>query len=508
VDYAEKCPLAGRRELARLTDKYPSQRMAALRAQATLIARRCGQATRLAELSSIVAELPGGDRGFLKQTADVRERMSGIARLQSRIDTANRPFLREPLARALRAEIEAFQGRVAGLREPLASEFRAAARNWLEIADRQLKDVQTVLAKTPLPAVFRAGDPVDRNQEAFVERNGVIGEFEGQIMLSAGCPGILLYGRRRMGKSTVLRNMAAFLPRTVRVATESLQNPAAFQSLETFVGQVTRRVRESIAEIDPPSQTPTDLAGFFAWLDEVDRRLDREGHRLLLALDEYEQMDEKIGQGVFSEDLLKTLRESIQSHRRITWVLCGSHDVTELRHAPWPSYLVSVRTVEVPPFLPEETRLLLTEPLKHSPLWKMDDPTRPRFDPGFWGEGGIERVHAEAAGWPHLVQLLAETAVDLVNQSSDTRLEPSRMEQVLDHAVVRGDTVLRLLMQTESELPGEWDYLSAFRRCETQPPPGDERLHTSLRRRLLVEEHRGQWRLRVPLMHRWLRLRG
>jgi len=49
--------------------------------------------------------------------------------------------------------------------------------------------------------------------------------------------------------------------------------------------------------------------------------------------------------------------------------------------------------VEIPPFSPEETRRLLTEPLRHSRLWKDDDPKRPRFAPGFWGEGGIERIH-------------------------------------------------------------------------------------------------------------------
>jgi len=41
------------------------------------------------------------------------------------------------------------------------------------------------------------------------------------------------------------------------------------------------------------------------------------------------------------------------------------------------------------------------------------------------------------------------------------------MEQVLDKAIVRGENVLRLLMQTESELPGEWDYLLGFRHRDT-----------------------------------------
>src|SRR5689334_21555311 len=83
----------------------------------------------------------------------------------------------------------------------------------------------------------------------------------------------------------------------------------------------------------------------------------------------------------------------------------GRHDITVLLHAPWTSYLVSARTLEVPLFSEQETRLLLTEPLKHSSAWRDDDPARqrPRFEAGFWGEQGIERVHAEAGGWPHLM---------------------------------------------------------------------------------------------------------
>jgi hypothetical protein len=68
--------------------------------------------------------------------------------------------------------------------------------------------------------------------------------------------------------------------------------------------------------------------------------------------------------------------------------------------------------------------------------------------------------------------------------------------------------VLRELMERESCLPGEWDYLRGFLRRDTQPPPDDETLYRSLRRRLLMVEEGTDWRLRVPLMQRWLRQRG
>ncbi|MEI2781488.1 MAG: hypothetical protein V9H25_09610 [Candidatus Competibacter sp.] len=231
-------------------------------------------------------------------------------------------------------------------------------------------------------------------------------------------------------------------------------------------------------------------------------------HRLLLAIDEYENLDRKLGEGVFGEDLLATVRESIQTHRQVTWVFAGSHAIAELAHAPWSSYLVSARTLEVPPFTEAETRRLLTEPLRYSSLWRDNDSKRPRFSPDFWGDGGIERIHAEAGGWPHLVQLLAETIVDLTNDREQARADRVLLDEAIAKAIVAGDAVLRQLMQPEDAAPGEWEYLRGFRTCDIQPPPDDEAVYQALRRRLLVAEEGGQWRLRVPLMQRWLRERG
>ena len=81
------------------------------------------------------------------------------------------------------------------------------------------------------------------------------------------------------------------------------------------------------------------------------------------------------------------MRESIQSHRNLTWVFAGSHEIEELTAALWTS-IWSGETVEVPPFNEAETRILLTEPLKDSTLWPSGR-ERPHFSPAFWGEEGF-----------------------------------------------------------------------------------------------------------------------
>jgi hypothetical protein len=544
IAFVDTDAIAARCEIDRLIrgpslDGPPAQQHAARSARTTLLAREAATQTRLSRLSECVDALPEGDRGFLTQTAVVREQVDRISRLQTDMDAADRPIFREPAAHLLRTEIDNFRLRVAGYHAPLASEFGKAAEAWLKIADQQWQDARQAVQKAPAPQVFRAGDPVRLNQEAFVFRPQVIGELEKQLTLATGCPGLVIYGRRRLGKSTLLTNLSQFLPDSMYVASMSMQKPDLFTSLDSWCDAVSAAVQQALGPALDDAR-PQTLRELFDWLGQIDRSLAETGsgqpdtpaspreadatpsvgtsgqgrrasggsqeRRLLLAIDEYEVFDRKIAEGVLPEDLLATIRESIQTHRNITWIFVGSHGVSELTGADWPSYLASVRTLTVPPFTAAETRTLLTDPLKHSPVWEREPEDRPRFEPAFWaGEEGIDAIHAQAAGWPHLVQLIAETAIDRINDEKQKHLDMELLERVFHEAVERGEMVLTLLMQNECTLDGEWEYLTGFRRLDTQPPPQDDAVYESLRRRLLVTEDGDNWKLRVPLMQRWMR---
>ncbi|MGH9841253.1 MAG: AAA family ATPase [Blastocatellia bacterium] len=473
------------------------------------VVRRAASLPDLSRLSNVLAKLPEGEKGFLGQTSQAKDWVETISRLQIRLKAVNRPILREPTAELLYKEIENFRHRVDGLHEPLATEFRAAATRWLQVAQHQLDEAGRVTSQKAVPQLFRAGDPVNREQEAFIYRDAVIGELEQQVMLKTDCPGIVLYGRRRMGKSTILRNLVGFLPNDIKVASVPMQKPSLFSSQKHFLRSITSEITNLFPRLISATTKEVNLIYVFDLLAACNTLLEKENGRLLLAIDEYEMIDKKISERIFRLDLLDTIRESIQSHRRITWVFAGSHEITELKHAAWTSYLVSARTIEVPFFTLTETRLLLTDPVKHSTLWLNNPDKRPRLDAAFWGEGGIERIHEEAGGWPHLVQLIAETIGDLINNEEQAgAVTPELMELALDKSIVRGHIVFHELMKRESTLPGEWDYLAGFRRSDSQLPPTDEKIALSLRRRMLVVEKNGDWQLRVPLMARWLKVRG
>lgn len=495
------------REIERLINTYPTQRKAALKARTILLIQAAATSTELNKIHSVLSHLPVGKSGYLSEIPAARKMIFEINQTQVNLTATTLQTLREPKARILCEQIENFHSQAAGFHEPLASEFRKAATNWLALAQQQLLHIRILAEREAIAQVFRAGDPADRSREAFVPRYAVIEALEKQILLATGCPGIVLYGRRRMGKSTILGNLRGFLPDTVIPIFISMQDPQAFTSLSDLIRHSLQKIAAAWPNIGLAENFNADLPTFIRTLAFYNAQLFENNKRVLFAIDEYENLDRKLGEKVFPEDLLATIRESIQKHRNITWLFSGSHDITELKHAEWPSYLVSTRTIEVPMFTIDETRMLLTEPLKFAPENK-DQVQRQRFEPSFWGENGIERIQEQAGGWPHLVQLIAETIVDVINDADQRQVDDTLFEAALNKAIVSGHNVLYQLLRGECTLPGEWEYLSAFRSRETQPLPGDEAIYVSLRRRLLMEEVNGEWRLRVPLMGRWLKQRG
>ena len=503
--YWEQDHGAGAREIDRLIDGYPSQQMEALKARAIVLARMAAREADLGRLEEMVERLSEGSRGFLQDVPKLRDLVADVAQRQRRLATVDVPAFRESLAAELVTAIETFKSKVAGLRYPLGEEFRRAADAWRAVARRQQEEARRVLETAPAAQVFRAGDPVDKEREAFVPRLALIAELQGQITLATGCPGLLLYGRRRVGKSTLIRNAEPFLPTSVRVARLSMQDPGAFGSLEGLLATIVGRACEAAGV--PAGGEPEGLAAFYRRLGEVDAALAAADRRLVLAIDEYENIDAKIGEGVFPRDLLATFRELVQSHRRIVWLFAGSHAIEELA-ADWSSAFVSLRTVEVTPFSEAETRLLLTEPSGIRACGRRATRggrgSRPRSGARAGSSASTPRRRAGRI-WS---QLVAETVVELVNLRGLKEASPGLLEEALVKAVVRGDVVLRQLVRNECGVEGEWAYLEGFREAEVQPVPTDEAVRRSLRRRLLVEEADGGWRMRVPLMRRWLIARG
>jgi len=492
-------PEFGRREIARIIDTYPAQRMGALRAAAILTIRDA--AANLGEAPRRLLDLPDGEKGFLRQVPVVKDFARGLAADAREFELLDLPTLKRRTAEKRVERIRLFRESCAGLPYPLGEELRKATEVWLGDAR---KVVASFGALDAAPQVFRAGDPVNKGREAFLPRWDVLQELARQALLATGCPGLLLYGRRRTGKTSTLQSLDGLLVNSVFPTWLSMQDPRAFSGTSDLCALIADHLRGALAamKLPAPETEVSDLRGLMTALDAANRALEGTEKRLLLGVDEYENLDTMIGEGKLTLDFLSTVRESIQNHRNLIWLFAGSHHVAELTNAEWSSYLISVRMVPVRMFTAKETRTVLTDPLRYSGNWEPDDPTRFRFAPEFWGEGGTEWIHEEAGGWPHLVQLLAEAVVDEINDRGTAAFDPAWRPHVLRRSIERGEMVLRQLTLGECRLPGELDYVRSL--VSGDRPAPEAPILSSLRRRELIVEEGGRVALRVPLMRRWL----
>ena len=129
-------------------------------------------------------------------------------------------------------------------------EFDVHMERLVRAMDRILETTEETLPALPnidtaapeAPRVFRAGDPIQRDREAFVPRFVVLTKIESFLKLEAGCPALLLYGRRRTGKSTILRNLVGFLPNNVRVIEFSMLDPRAFTSTKSLCSLMSDQI--------------------------------------------------------------------------------------------------------------------------------------------------------------------------------------------------------------------------------------------------------------------------
>ena len=93
----------------------------------------------------------------------------------------------------------------------------------------------------------------------------------------------------------------------------------------------------------------------------------------------------------------------------------------------------------------------------------------------------------------------------MVIDTGSQLVDATLLNRALDRAVIRGNNVFIELIEKESHLSGELDYIFNFRSKDQQFLP-EFKILDSLRRRLIVIEENRRLRLRVPLMARWLRL--
>ncbi|MEC4815963.1 MAG: hypothetical protein SAK29_22220 [Scytonema sp. PMC 1069.18] len=264
-----------------------------------------------------------------------------------------------------------------------------------------------VQLRQEIDSPYIIGIPLTEQQEIFAGRTDIGTRIE-QLLLDRRRPPLLLYGQRRMGKTSLLNNLGRLLPNNIiplfvdlQGAPSSAENHAGF--LYNLARSMVSSAKRHSAWILPPltreALTVEPFTCFDEWLDKVEEALAQ--NTALLALDEFEVLDGAIAKGRFDEqDVLGMLRNIIQHRPRFKVLLAGSHSIEEYQR--WASYLINVQVVHISYLKHDEARQLIERPVKDFTL---------RYEPD-----AVERVLQLTHCHPFLVQLLCGEVVALKNE--------------------------------------------------------------------------------------------
>ncbi|MDZ8236194.1 MAG: ATP-binding protein [Nostoc sp. ChiQUE01a] len=480
------------------------QRWAAQAAQIELDARglqgcRDVEAIREAHCSLVIGELESEVSPLLRIFSRISEDVDAALNQAS---AYNQRLALRDVADKLNLQLQNF----ARSSDKYTVRFYPIIKIWREIVTNYIDElVKITELRQEIDSPYIIGVPLTLEQEIFTGRNDIGLRIE-QLLLDHNRPPVLLYGQRRMGKTSLLNNIRKLLPNTIIPMFIDLQGAPSSASDHTgFLYNLAKDMEKSAKKqgLTLPSLTREVLKSdpftyFYEWLDKVEQALEQ--NTALLALDEFEVLDNAIAKGRFDEhDILGMLRHLIQHRPRFKVLLAGSHTIEEYQR--WASYLINVQVVHISYLKEAEARQLIEHPVKDFTL---------RYEPN-----AVERVLQLTRCHPFLVQLLCAEIIVLKNEQDPSvrRLATlADVEAAIPEALQSGGFFFADIQNNQVDATGQaiLRFIAAHgegaivsRQTLLQEFPDAEITLNLLLQRELIEEVEDSCRFQVELIRRW-----
>jgi AAA+ ATPase superfamily predicted ATPase len=384
------------------------------------------------------------------------------------------------------------------------------ALNWSKALLQVAAEVGKISITKPVSNPYVVGDPVQGN--LFVGREDVLRQLEEFWVMGHQLQSVVLYGHRRMGKTSILRNVANCLGSEVKIAYINLLNMGATSQ---GVGEVLMAISDAIS--DAVSCTPpadADLLNlpyrtFERYLKQVEAHL---SGGLIVALDEFEKIEELIEAEKIPKDFMGYLRGLVQMSSKVAFAFAGLHTLEEMTADYFQPFFASVIPIHVGFLQPGATRQILANPDEEFPL---------DYTPE-----ALDQIYALTAGQPYLVQLVG---FQLVRRYNDYVFEQGRprdpvftvedVEAVINNPeffkqgsgyftgvwgqAARGAFGQQAILKVLASHPEGLNIYALVQATGMEEKTLQEALKT-LKRHDVVEEREGCWQIIVELFRRWV----
>ena len=287
----------------------------------------------------------------------------------------------------------------------------------------------------PVTNPYVAGNPV--TGALFVGRDHVMLRLE-ELWRAHEAPSVILYGHRRMGKTSILKNLGARFSPHSHIVDFNMQLRKSIKSTGQLIYSLAlacydRLTPEQQLALGQP--TSNDFSDddfnitFIHFLERLNQQL--QNQRLLITVDEFEIIEDGIKKGYFDPNLLAFWRGIIQTYPWFIMAFAGLHNLEEMCHDYWHPLFGSVTAIPISFLTHGAARQLIIQP---NPDFPLD-----------YDADAIENIIQLSGGQPYLVQLICHALVSRFNrQTFEEGAERERRFSLSDvQAVIESKALFR-----------------------------------------------------------------
>jgi MFS family permease len=384
------------------------------------------------------------------------------------------------------------------------------AKTWQDALLNLAGEVGEISITKPVTNPYVVGDPVEGN--LFVGREDVLRQLEELWVMGHQLQSVVLYGHRRMGKTSILLNARHCSGSGVKVAYVNLLR---LGDSPQGVGEVLIAITDAISDtVDCIHPSDADLLNlpyrtFERYLKQVEAHL---SSGLIVALDEFEKLEELIEAEKIPKDFMGYLRGLVQMSSKVAFAFAGLHTLEEMTADYFQPFFASVIPIHVGFLQPGATRQILANPDEDFPL---------DYTPE-----ALDQIYALTAGQPYLVQLVG---FQLVRGYNDYVFDQGRprdpvftvedVEAVINDPeffkrgryyfdgvwgqAARGASGQQAILKALAPHPEGLNIDALVQATGMEEKTLQEALKT-LKRHDVVEESEGCWQIIVELFRRWV----
>jgi hypothetical protein len=254
--------------------------------------------------------------------------------------------------------------------EPEWPLIRGVAEKWHGIVSRAGGVIGDEVLRRPAPNPYEGYSGLPVTGHTFIGRRDILMQIETHWTGGDRLPPLILYGHRRMGKSSILRNLGHAMGTDTVLAYLDLQDAGWVDHTGQLLLDFAQAIHSQAAMAgldagaEPTEGDYTDLGTARRGLNALFARLDPQmaGRRLILAVDEFEILQQRIEDGRVDPGVLHYLRAKVSDYRWLGLVFAGLHMLDEMGRDYRSAFYGAAEHIRVGYLSHDEAVQLITRP--------------------------------------------------------------------------------------------------------------------------------------------------